>query len=826
MMGTLKGSPSPPALWLRRAKPACANTIGPLLGACLVLAGGAARAEVAAEIEGEVVGPDGGPLPGVDLVVTDGGGGARQAAIADGRGRFVFLLPAPGVWRVALHGVGPEGAQTGAIVVDVPARARVRLRLRVTADAPAGIEASAGEAADALPAPGGDRLPARGVSVGQAMTAVPGAAAPAPPGDGPVLAGTDPAEAELRLGGLSLRDPVDGRVPWELPLPLFAGARPHLGTGDAVDGESGRGGVDLFAPRAERARGVRLLAVGDVVAPAGEILGAERPHGWLPAGLLLAGVEGRSAGGRLRGGLTVAPNAAGWEADPASPRFARSRRTRLLPVLARADAELGGFALQLTGLALATRLQLGRPPGALAAEERRSESRDLALVGLEAWRPLVRGLDLGLRAGVLGGRTRWAPLAGDPLRASGERATLAAELRLLGEAAGRHRLRFGAGFEGERARRRGPDAVRPGEPVVDRSSAGGRTLHVAADERYRPASWLELEAGMRVASLRAHGRAELPGAAPLDRDLRPGLQLAPRAGLSLFPPLPGSRLDLRAGRFGGPQPLWPLLAGATGQTGAVSLPSEDVALARAQLAGGAWRVSAIALERRTAQVLEDRLSPATGRLELIRPRVQRRYRALIGSAEGHAPWLTGGVAFSWSRLRGNHEGFTDPYTGRLRPASTLTWDALSPGPSASGPLPYDRPLSLRLYAQHGRAVRCPAAGCRVTGAAAFRLDGGTPLSPRGWSAEGGEGATVARGMGGRTAAVARLDAAVELSFLAGGRRTRVAVQGANLTNHRPVVAREALTTDGPGAAAARPTHDNPVAWAEPLSLKLVVGLDL
>ena len=101
------------------------------------------------------------------------------------------------------------------------------------------------------------------MSVGQAMTAVPGAAAPAPPGDGPVLAGTDPAEADLRLSGFSLRDPVDGRVPWELPLPLFAGARPHLGAGDAVDGETGRAMVDLYAPRAERRLALRLLAAGE-----------------------------------------------------------------------------------------------------------------------------------------------------------------------------------------------------------------------------------------------------------------------------------------------------------------------------------------------------------------------------------------------------------------------------------------------------------------------------------------------------------------------------------------------------------------------------------
>ena len=67
---------------------------------------------------------------------------------------------------------------------------------------------------------------------------------------------------------------------------------------------------------------------------------------------------------------------------------------------------------------------------------------------------------------------------------------------------------------------------------------------------------------------------------------------------------------------------------------------------------------------------------------------------------------------------------------------------------------------------------------------------------------------------------------VTLAFLAGRRLTTVALQGVNLTNHRPVLAREQLVSQGPGSAAARATFGNPVAWAEPLSLKLVLGLEL
>jgi hypothetical protein len=176
MMGIPRGSPSPPALGLRRAKPASAHAI--IVAVLGVLAAGPAQAEVAAELQGEVRGPDGRPLPGVDLVVTDAGGRARQAVVADERGRFALVLPSPGVWRLALHGVGPAGARAAAVVLEVPPRTRVRIGLRVDDTEPAVVERRFEPAADVLPLPGGPRLPARGSSVAQAMTAVPGAAAP------------------------------------------------------------------------------------------------------------------------------------------------------------------------------------------------------------------------------------------------------------------------------------------------------------------------------------------------------------------------------------------------------------------------------------------------------------------------------------------------------------------------------------------------------------------------------------------------------------------------------------------------------------------------
>jgi hypothetical protein len=650
-----------------------------------------------------------------------------------------------------------------------------------------------------------------------------------------VVAGTDAGEAELRLDGFSLRDPVDGRVPWELPLPLLAGAgrtvgpqlRVHAGVGEAVAGDPGRAVVELFAPRAERG-GLRLLGAGEAIGPPGEVRGEERPPGWSPAGDLAAAGQAVSGAGRLRGTLAIAPAASGWEGDPASPRGARGRRTRLLPALGRLDAEAAGVELALTALALHGERRWGRPDRILPAGEPGSERRQLGLAGLEARRRLVPGLELGLRASVLGTRLRAGPLAGEPVVDRAVRGTLLGELRVVGEAAGRHRLRASAGLEGERARRRGVDVLRPGEGVPSGGRASGRTLHAAADERYQPLPWLELEAGLRVQGVRLRGGGTIAGGPPLERTVSPGVLIAPRAAVAVRP-VGGSRLTLAAGRFGGPVPLLPMLGGADAPARAPSPPAEDSALATGEIDRPGWRLAVQAIERRTARVIEDRLSPATGRLELFQPpRLRRRYRALIAAAEGRAGGSHAGLGLGWARLDGNHEGATDPYTGRLRPGATISWDATELGGApTAGRLPLDRRLSLRLFADHTRMLPCRCRRApRLAASAALRVDGGTPRSARGWGLEAGEGAVLLgpRGALGRTGPVASLDVGVSLTFVTAAGLTSLAIQGANLTRHRPVTAREELMTDGAGAG--RPSFGNPVAWAEPLSLKLVLGLEL
>ena len=86
-------------------------------------------------------------------------------------------------------------------------------------------------------------------------------------------------------------------------------------------------------------------------------------------------------------------------------------------------------------------------------------------------------------------------------------------------------------------------------------------------------------------------------------------------------------------------------------------------------ARSAWRC--YALDRRTAHLVEDRFSPASGRLELHEPRGARR-RMQAAAAQG---WVElGGTRVAAgllaSRLRGNHVGFLDAGTGQAAAGGT------------------------------------------------------------------------------------------------------------------------------------------------------------
>ena len=194
----------------------------------------------------------------------------------------------PGVWRLAAARGGAGRGARGRDPGRVPARARVRVHLRVNGDAPAESRSQRGRrgatccrrrGADRVARPGGER------------------------GAGDDRRCRAPPRRRRRRTARCWRAPIRPRrscawtgsrcaIRWTGGCPGSCRCRcstrpgPHLGTGDAADGESGRAGVDLFtstgrapagAAPAGRGRGGR--------ARRGEVLGARdaRGAGYPPA---------------------------------------------------------------------------------------------------------------------------------------------------------------------------------------------------------------------------------------------------------------------------------------------------------------------------------------------------------------------------------------------------------------------------------------------------------------------------------------------------------------------------------------------------------------
>ena len=255
--------------------------------------------------------------------------------------------------------------------------------------------------------------------------------------------------------------------------------------------------------------------------------------------------------------------------------------------------------------------------------------------------------------------------------------------------------------------------------------AGGRTLHVAADERYRPVSWLELEAGLRVA-----GGERRTGAAQPRRVNRRSIAASnpaccwPRAAGS---PLPGAgrqpagpaRRSVRRARC-----LcglcWPVPGG---HRATCRRPPRTWRWRGPNWCGSAWR--GVGAGGRAPD------GPGAGGSPVARHGPPGADPAARGAALPGADRIGRGARALAERRPGRWPGVscaattrasTDPYTGRIRPAATVAWDGLSPDIARSGPLPFDRPLSLRGV----RPTRpgAPLSGSRLPAA-------GRPGLPRG-----------------------------------------------------------------------------------------------
>ncbi len=811
--------------------------------ACAVVVGVAAgpapaRAEPGAEVAGRVTDGTGRPIAGADVVITDPGGRQRRSDVTGSDGRFHLRIPGAGARRIAVY--TERGARVVVSALEVAPGARLWLE---AADAGGHLQVRSFLAPGQVPWPG--PVPGRGDDLAGLLAGMPGTAPASAPVDGPTLLGTDPAEAQVRLDGFLLNDPVDGRAPWDLPAAFFAAAVPAFGLGPARLRQTGMAAVALAAPRPERPLQAALAVSGGLAAPAGEAQGPERPAGRSGAAFTHASLGLVRRDGEIRGHLALAPAWGPFEADPESPSAMRGRRPRRFPVLGGAEVDLARWNLSAVGLGNLSHLTHGRASRIVPPRDPAASSSSLWLVGATARRAAAAGPgELALSASLL--RTgRAIDFQGDlPSRTTAYRSTLAAQVSTDGTLLGRHLLEAGAGLDASWARRPTREPSRQAGLLLAGSRGSSYLPWLALDERYRPRPEVELELGVRFEKAAFSGRAEPEAQPAIERSFSTGLLIAPRAQ-ACYQPGPG-RICLAAGRFGGGLPLAPLLDATAAPPVTADAPAEDAVLAQAELRLGPLGLAAHALDRRTAHTVEDRFSPVTGTLELHEPRGLRR-RML---AAGLSAWLSlartriaAGVLAS--RLRGNHVGFLDAGTGQVRPAGTAEWDTPAAAVNRDGALPFDRPWSGRLLLEH----RQPLGAMTLDLLALGRWDAGTPLSARARSPESGPSQVflVQRGSLGRTSATASLDLRVGLSRRIGDIRLALLVEGFNLTGFRPVVAREQTYTDAAvaprqgasGRAALEGLTDgegnplppragfgNPVAWAEPLLVRLGLAVEL
>jgi hypothetical protein len=818
------------------------------LAALLALAGAravaAAPSTASTEVEGRVTDRAGRPVPDADVVISDLAGRLRRADVTDADGRFRLRVHERGTRLVSIY--TERGARVSRVTLEPIPGARLWLE---AADGGAQTRVVSSAAANAalgpLPAAASGPPMARGRDLRGALLALPGTAGPAAPLDGPALLGSEPAETAVRLDGFLLNDPVDGRAPWTLPVGLFAGVTPALGLGPAGLRPSGTGEVALLSPRPERRLQAALAVSAGLAAAAGEAQGAERPSGRSGAAASLASLGVVREGGGLRGQLALAPGQGPYEADPESVSAMRGRRPLAVPWLARGEGDGGAWNVAALGVGSFERWAHGRAARIAAPRDPRSARRDFWLLGATARRGAARGPgELVLESSLLRS-SRETRFQGDaPAPTTATRWSLAARVSTDGRLLGWHLLTMAAGLDRAAARRVGSEPSRQAGLSIASARASSLSPWVAFDEHYRPLAGIELELGLRLekSQFQAHAEPEMQPA--VDRSFGSGLLIAPRAQACHHLEGGSSRLCLLAGRFGAGLPLAPLLDATGAPPGSVDAPAEDAALALGELRWGPVGLSLLAYHRRTAVVIEDRFSPINGRIELHQPAsARRRLQAAVASVSVQGTRTRAGAALLASRLEGNQAGFVDGGTGQLRPAATGAWDTSSWAVNASGPLPGHRPWSARVLLEHQR----PLGAYQIEASLLGRWDAGRPRSALGRSPESGPGQVflVQRGSLGETSGVGGLDLLLRLSRPLAGGRVWLALEAYNLTNHRPVVARDPLYTDAAVAAPegargraalagildgegnpvpARPAFDSPVAWAEPLLVWSTVGV--
>jgi hypothetical protein len=798
-----------------------------------------------AEVRGRIEDEAGKPVRGVDVVVTRRDGSARRAAVSDEAGRFSLATGDAGPLTVLV--VSGRGARVARIEIDVVPGATTWLRVRDEAAARTISVTSAPSAsfptrtigsdssADSRSAPGVEaaaemsgRLPAlsRQRDVGGALAALPEVGPSTAPAGNATLAGLPLAEVPMTFEGFSLSDPVDGDVPAELALDVVGAMVVDVGPVPSIT---------LRAPRAMRnhTAGSGALAVTAGARGADDL---SRPRG-ATGGWELA-LRGDRVGRRGRLTMAAAFHQQVWEADPASVRAPRGRKQGTVPALLWGETAFWGWRFRGGLLGELTTRTYGRGAHVLASGDPVDEDvhrRNWGLVGLNVERAIGRGDTLGFSLGVLQ-TNRDETLAGFPANetdATGGSAAATVDIR--GSLAGEHRLISAVGLDVTSGERSGLFSSRQPSLLLTAASARAFRPFVTVSERYSPSLHLEFEAAVTLALASMSGKStpEGAGAAVLERSLRSGILVVPRARVSVRP-LVGARalgLHVFAGRTPSKLPLAPLMNATNAARATLALPAQDAVAVAADLTTERLRLGVLAQARRDANVVEDRFAPATGQSELFAASsAERNFRALSVHGETGGSAVQFGTAAVWARLSGNHSGAIDEATGQLRPWSTPAFDGADVEVNRSGRLPYDRPYGVRAYVT-GRVGR---PGWELSGLFRGQVDAGTPLSATGRSAASGDGQVflVPRGSVDRTSHHTSFDVALKFTRRFGTQADSnvwVAFEGFGLAWRRPVTVRDARFTDEvltPAAAAGRepaPGYGRALAYAEPLCLRLRLG---
>lgn len=792
------------------------------------------------------------PVAGADVVVTRADGSGRRVAITAADGTFTVTAPVAPVVRIfVVTGWGMRSAErlvqveSGTrIVFDVADPEEPAVELAI---GPPSIETA--DVVHPLALSEGGRVAGETViaisrtgDLADAMCAVPGTAPLAAPAIAPVVFGTGPGELPVFFEGFSLADPIDGHAPFELPVAIF---------GRAQVAGPGAPTLSLSAPFAERA-GARLMVGAMGAASARGAGGIARPRGVSGGAAVELGATTVSGDGSARLAVVAAPLVEPWRTDPGAVADPRGARLASLPISAWGSVERAGWVFAGGGIAALGRTKLGRASRLEVAETPSAEDHSTVLVGLHARRQLSPGrneLDIG--AGLFRSSRDEDHADGSARTSRGLRGSLGGDLRLAFHGGGAHEMtaRLGSDFESVAAR--GFALTGRSEPAIVHATGHVFRPELVLAERYAPVPSLSFELGARGALAAYTGDVTDSSGLASARDFTPKVFLGPWARVAWNEALSSTTnlgLAFEGGRTETRLPLGAVLGASAAPVGSAVTPYQDHVQAVVSLTHGRANLRLGGAFRRLGAIVEDRFAPATGLPELYGPNdvvgdtATRTYRALFAGVDWTAAAAQVGLSAVVARQSGNHFGFIDESTGALRPAATNAFDGPDVAANRAGPSPYDRRYGLRAYLE-GRLGQ--VAGFEWSGAMRGRLDDGVPRSAVARSATSGEGAVflIERGSYGRTSPLISFDAGVAARRQVGRTTYFVArLEGFGVAANHPAVARnprasDALIAPMPGArgsdglATALPTGRNPdfdhaLAYAEPLLVRLTLGLEL